>query len=153
MVEDHFAILKVGPALTFALREAVFALADVEADLGLEPPSGIREALESAMIANPAHWQGYYRGSPQDQKLARQYSFSDRIRYYWTVPEVQAAFQRLMRNLGDRPIPLGLLSQYLPDEHRKVRRGELRNHPRELLLGKVTGILEMYRRATQGPFG
>jgi len=153
MVEDHFAILKVGPALTFALREAVFALADIEATLGLEPLSGIREALEAAMIANPAHWQGYYRGSPPDQKLARQYSFSDRIRYYWTEPEVQAAFQRLMRNLGDRPIPLGLLSQYLPEEYRKVRRGELRNHPRELLLGKVTGILEMYRRATQGPFG
>jgi len=27
MVEDHFAILKVGPALRFALREAPFALA------------------------------------------------------------------------------------------------------------------------------
>jgi D-tagatose-1,6-bisphosphate aldolase subunit GatZ/KbaZ len=30
LVEDHFAILKVGPALTFAFREAVLALAEVE---------------------------------------------------------------------------------------------------------------------------
>ena len=30
LVEDHFAVLKVGPALTFALREALFALAAIE---------------------------------------------------------------------------------------------------------------------------
>mgnify|MGYP000116422516 CR=1 FL=1 len=144
MVEDHFAILKVGPALTFALREAVFALADIEAALGLEPLSGIREAFETAMLSNPVHWQKYYRGDPRSQKVARQYSLSDRIRYYWTAPEVQEAFRRLMRNLGDRPIPWGLLSQYLPEEYHKVRRGELRNHPRDLLLGKVTKVLEAY---------
>ncbi len=153
MVEDHFAILKVGPALTFALREAVFALAHIEAALGLEPPSGICEAFETAMLSNPDHWRKYYRGDPQSQKLARQYSLSDRIRYYWTVPEIQVAFQRLMRNLGDRPIPLGLLSQYLPDEYRKVRLGELRNHPRELLLGKVIGVLKTYWWATESASG
>ena len=27
LVEDHWAVLKVGPALTFAMREALFALA------------------------------------------------------------------------------------------------------------------------------
>lgn len=149
MVEDHFAILKVGPALTFALREAVFALADIETALGLDPPSGIREALEAAMLSNPVHWQKYYRGDPLSQKLARQYSLSDRIRYYWTASEVQAAFSRLMRNLGDRPIPLGLLSQYMPDEYRRVRCGELKNRPCDLLLGKVVKVLEMYRLATQ----
>ncbi|MDT7885203.1 MAG: class II D-tagatose-bisphosphate aldolase, non-catalytic subunit [Thermoflexus sp.] len=153
MVEDHFAILKVGPALTFALREAVFALEDIEAALGLEPPSGIREAFEAAMLSNPAHWQKYYRGDPRSQKLARQYSLSDRIRYYWTAPGVQEAFQRLMRNLGDRPIPLGLLSQYLPEEHRKVCRGELRNHPHDLLLGKVIRVLEAYQWATENATG
>ncbi|RME31170.1 MAG: tagatose-bisphosphate aldolase [Thermoflexia bacterium] len=150
MVEDHFAILKVGPALTFALREAVFALADIEAAMGLEPPSGIREAFEAAMLSNPVHWQRYYRGDPMSQKLARQYSLSDRIRYYWTAPEVQAAFSRLMRNLGDRPIPPGLLSQYMPEEFRKVRAGELKNRPDDLLLGRVMGVLEAYRLATQG---
>ncbi len=33
LVHDHFAILKVGPALTFALREAIFALAQIEQEL------------------------------------------------------------------------------------------------------------------------
>lgn len=150
LVEDHFAILKVGPALTFALREAVFALADIETALGLEPTSGIREAFDAAMLANPTHWQKYYRGDPRSQRLARLYSLSDRIRYYWTTPEVQAAFSRLMRNLDDRPIPLGLLSQYMPDEYRRVRSGELENRPRDLLLGKVMEVLETYRLATQG---
>lgn len=37
LVEDHFAILKVGPALTFAFREAVFALAAIEEVLCDEP--------------------------------------------------------------------------------------------------------------------
>ena len=32
-MRDHFAILKVGPALTFAFREAVFALAMMENEL------------------------------------------------------------------------------------------------------------------------
>ncbi len=33
LVRDHYAILKVGPALTFALREAIFALAQMENEL------------------------------------------------------------------------------------------------------------------------
>ncbi|MGS2982303.1 class II D-tagatose-bisphosphate aldolase non-catalytic subunit, partial [Escherichia coli] len=33
LVRDHFAILKFGPALTFALREAIFALAKIEQEL------------------------------------------------------------------------------------------------------------------------
>ena len=33
LVEDHFAILKVGPELTFAFREAVFALEAIEREL------------------------------------------------------------------------------------------------------------------------
>ena len=36
MVEDHFAILKVGPALTFAFREAVLALTLIEEALVAE---------------------------------------------------------------------------------------------------------------------
>jgi len=63
MVCDHFAILKVGPWLTFAFREAVFALAAVEEEwLGDRKGiaiSGVRESLEEAMLANPQYWKGY----------------------------------------------------------------------------------------------
>ncbi len=148
LVEDHFAILKVGPALTFALREAVFALAAIEEALSIEPPSGIRQALEKAMLANPVHWQKHYSGSPQRQKLARAYSFSDRIRYYWSTPRVQEAFERLLRNLEQTPPPLSLLSQYLPQEYEQVREGKIPNQPRSLLIARVRRTLEKYSEAT-----
>jgi D-tagatose-1,6-bisphosphate aldolase subunit GatZ/KbaZ len=37
MVRDHFAILKVGPAATFALREALMALCQIEAENWCRP--------------------------------------------------------------------------------------------------------------------
>jgi D-tagatose-1,6-bisphosphate aldolase subunit GatZ/KbaZ len=149
LVEDHFGILKVGPWLTFAFREAVFALAEIEAAL-CETPSRIRETLEVAMLTNPVHWKKHYGGDAQTQKFARSFSFSDRIRYYWNTPETQQAFERLMTNLGEKPLPLALLSQYLPEQYEKIRRGELKNHPRELLLGRVLDVLEIYHGACQG---
>ncbi len=148
LVEDHFAILKVGPWLTFAFREAVFALAEIEEAL-CETPSRIRETLEVAMLTNPVHWKKHYGGDAQIQKFARSFSFSDRIRYYWNTPETQQAFERLMHNLGEKPLPLALLSQYLPEQYEKVRSGELKNHPRELLLARVMDVLDVYARACQ----
>src|SRR5215831_8714045 len=50
LVEDHFAILKVGPWLTFAYREAVLALAEIEREwLDGKKTSHIRETLEEVM--------------------------------------------------------------------------------------------------------
>lgn len=147
LVRDHFAILKVGPALTFALREAIFALEDIESALGVQPPSRLREALEAEMLANPAYWQKHYGGDAHAQKFARAYSFSDRIRYYWNAPAVQSAFERLMSNLGERPLPLTLISQYLPGQYPKIRSGERKNHPRGLLLGQVMDVLNEYALA------
>jgi len=61
MVEDHFAILKVGPALTFAFREAVLALTLIEEALVAEEGrSHLRAVLERVMVAYPEHWQAYY---------------------------------------------------------------------------------------------
>jgi len=116
----------------------------------LETASRIREALEEAMLANPVHWQKHYGGSPQRQKFARAYSFSDRIRYYWNVPSVQAAFERLLRNLEQTPPPLSLLSQYLPQEYEQVRAGIISPQPRALLMARVTRTLETYRLACEG---
>ena len=143
MVEDGFAILKVGPALTFAFREAVFALAEMEEAL-CATPSRIREALEAAMLADPRHWEKHYSGDERRQKVARQFSFSDRVRYYWNTPQVRLAFEQLMTNLGETALPLTLLSQYLPEQYEKVRAGEVKNHPRELLLARVMDVLDDY---------
>ncbi len=98
LVGCHFAVLKVGPGLTFALREALFALAAIEAEL---LPAGrhsrLRETLEAAMLAAPGHWQGHYHGDAAALRLARAFSLSDRCRYYWPVPEVATAVEQLVR--------------------------------------------------------
>ena len=53
------------------------------------------------------------------------YGYSDRCRYYWNGPAVQEEIIRLLDNLRERPIPLTLVSQYLPLEYEAIRRGEL----------------------------
>jgi D-tagatose-1,6-bisphosphate aldolase subunit GatZ/KbaZ len=144
LVEDHFGILKVGPWLTFAFREAVFALAEMEEILIEGETSHLRQILEARMLANPANWRKHYDGSPRQQQISRVYSFSDRIRYYWADPQVQAAFGRLLANLGDSPLPLSLLSQYLPRQYDRIRSGVLKNCPRSILLDGVAHVLDDY---------
>ncbi len=148
MVTDHFAILKVGPALTFAFREAVFALELIEkewlggrSDVAL---SGLQTALESAMLADSRYWEPYYAGDAAAQAFARKYSLSDRCRYYWPTPPVQAALQRLLANLRAAPIPLALLSQYLPGQYERVRAGSLVNTPDAHILDKIEDVLADY---------
>lgn len=148
MVRDQFAILKVGPALTFAMREAIFALAEIE-KAWLSGRKGIvlsniRQLIDDVMLANPKYWQPYYPGDARQQAFARQFSLSDRIRYYWPVPEVEDAVQRLLHNLSAAPIPLPLLSQFLPDQFHAVRDGRLINNPKALIRHKITAVLGAY---------
>jgi len=151
LVRDHFAILKVGPALTFAFREAVFALSMIEQELLTGKPgetlSTLADVLEQAMLDDPAHWEKYYHGSPEERRFARKYSLSDRSRYYWPVPSVRAALERLLANLGQNPIPLTLLSQYSPVQYTRIREGSLANSPRALVMDKITSVLSDYAYA------
>jgi D-tagatose-1,6-bisphosphate aldolase subunit GatZ/KbaZ len=148
MVQDHFAILKVGPRLTFAFREAVFALAEVEKELLSDSAaaklSHLPEALETAMLENPVYWRSYYHGTEKELRLARKYSYSDRSRYYWPQPSVSAALDRLLHNLSSHPAPPSLLSQYLPRQAEAVRTGQLCNQPAELIRHKIREVLEHY---------
>jgi D-tagatose-1,6-bisphosphate aldolase subunit GatZ/KbaZ len=115
LVRDHFGILKVGPALTFAFREAVFSLAMIEDDLfPLDERSHLIRVLDDVMVRKPEHWKRYYPGDAREQAFKRKFSLSDRIRYYWVQPEVQLALAKLKRNLEGTRIPSALLSQYLP---------------------------------------
>ncbi|GAH10470.1 unnamed protein product, partial [marine sediment metagenome] len=75
MVEDGVAILKVGPALTFAFREALFALCYIEKELFSNKPeiqSNLIEILEEMMLENPKYWLDYYKGNEEEKKLARE---------------------------------------------------------------------------------
>lgn len=149
MVEDGIAILKVGPALTYALREGLFALESIEQELAIhrdEP--GLRETLDTAMLADDSHWAKYYRGTPQQQKFSRAFSFSDRARYYLPDETVTDAVDKLLENLEQVNIPMSLLSQYLPMQYRRVRDGLLENRPKDLLLDHIGDCIDDYLYAS-----
>ena len=58
LVRDHFAILKVGPQLTYAMREALFSLSHMEDELlGSGQRSNLRDVCERVMLENPGYWQ------------------------------------------------------------------------------------------------
>jgi D-tagatose-1,6-bisphosphate aldolase subunit GatZ/KbaZ len=148
LVEDHWAVLKVGPGLTFALREALFALAAIEEELIASPDqSHLPQVVERRMLAEPSQWQGYYPGSVDEQRLARRYSYSDRLRYYWPDQEVNSAQERLLTNLSSVELPLPLISAHLPDQYARVRRGELAAEPHALVIDHVRDVLRAYARA------
>lgn len=146
LVRDHFAILKVGPGLTFALREALWALVDIERELGVSPAQSLRQVVLGVMRRDPRHWKPYYT-NPVTETFDLQYSLSDRIRYYWPVPEVQESCDALLANLKSRGVPLTLLSQYLPRQYAAVREGALANDPRALVLDAVAQVLRGYADA------
>ncbi|PSJ56784.1 D-tagatose-bisphosphate aldolase, class II, non-catalytic subunit [Kumtagia ephedrae] len=148
LVEDGFPILKVGPELTFVLREALYGLDLVATDL--LPDYGDRplcQAMERLMLAQPGYWQGHYHGSPAEQRLQRHYSFSDRIRYYWNQPEAEAAVARLLEALRGKSVPATLMRQHLASF--EVFAGVALD-PEKLLVAAVQRSLDDYRFAATG---
>ncbi len=145
LVRDGFSILKVGPALTYAMRQALFALAVIE-DECVSPgqKSNLRQRIEDVMVKNPGYWQKHYPGSADEQHRLRVHSYSDRIRYYWNDPEVKAAVESLLANLECCGIPETLLSDYLPVQYQKVRGGTLENKVLPLVFDTVAEMLEPY---------
>ena len=148
LVRDHFAILKVGPAATYAFREAVFALAMIESELlPASQRSNLIEVLDRCMVDKPGSWRSYYQGDAHTLRLLRAYSLSDRSRYYWGEPPVQAALDTLVANLTAHAPPQILLSQYLPEQQRANEAGQLRPDPLALIRHKVAQRLAEYARA------
>ena len=148
LVRDHFAILKVGPGVTFALREALWALDAIERewiDPGLV--SGFRNVAIARMKAEPRHWARYYRarGAALDYDL--QYSLSDRIRYYWPDLEIARAQERMFGNLAQNPPPPALISQYLPIAYAAARDGLIGGGPAEQAMTQVCAVLDHYHAA------
>lgn len=147
MVEDGIAILKVGPALTFALREALFSLELIEKEL---TPlynwkrSRLRAVMDEVMLADPSRWDRYYHGSDTYRDYARAFSYSDRIRYYLPEPRIQAAIAALLQNLSGVEIPHALLMQYLPMQYQAVRTGALANTAEALLIDHIGDRIDDY---------
>ena len=144
MVQDGFAILKVGPELTFVLREALYALDLIASDL--LPEYGDRplyQTMEALMRAKSEHWDTHYTG--EDKQLLRHYSLSDRIRYYWPEPGAKVAVGKLMKALDGRIIPIELLWQHLPEA---AHFADKPCNPEDILVWRVTRSLATYHAAS-----
>ena len=153
MVQDGVAILKVGPALTFALREGLFALSFIERELISENHrANFIETLEKIMLENPVHWQKHYHGSEREKFLARKYSYSDRCRYYFSQPEIKNSIKKLFENIDDLilrdEILPGLLLQFMPRQYEKLQTGEIKNFKADSLVKDfITSVSEDYVEA------
>jgi len=154
LVNDHFMILKVGPALTFAYREGIFALETIERALAewhsSWKKSDVSQIIDLEMRRNPANWLDHYPGFLPKQAFLRKYSYRDRIRYYWALQPVQESLQRLFGNLNSCEVPLPLISQYIPEQYEKIRSGELGMDPKSWVADKVFQVLEKYHQAVGG---
>jgi D-tagatose-bisphosphate aldolase class II non-catalytic subunit len=145
LVRGGFAILKVGPWLTFALREALYGL-DAIADVldGHPPRGGLMAQMETVMRSAPDHWRSHYEGDDRALWLQRHFSYSDRIRYYWPDPAAQTAVAALLARLGEREIPRTVMSQFLPQI--AVAPGQSMRAD-ETLVEAVLNVLRRYHRA------
>src|SRR5471030_272578 len=146
LVEDHFAILKVGPALTFALREAIFALANIEQILiAPDEQSQVMSVIDRVMLDEPDYWKKYYHPTFSRSLIDLHFSLSDRIRYYWPHPRISMAVNTMLNNLQMSDIPLGLLSQYMPVQFDRVMSDVLSATPHDLIIDKIQDVLRAYR--------
>ncbi|WP_341964118.1 D-tagatose-bisphosphate aldolase, class II, non-catalytic subunit [Pseudomonas sp. RC10] len=151
LVRDGFAILKVGPGLTFALREALYALEQIAATLQVLPEQGhVHDVMENLMRQQPQHWNRYYHGDESALRLQRHFSYSDRIRYYWPSEPASEAVEVLFQALGEQPISETLISQFLPHLYPHVANGKGDSSAKGLVLAAIAHVLKQYRHACEG---
>ena len=142
LVAAHFGILKVGPELTFAFRQAVLALDRLAALAGL--PSGVEVALRSVMAEDSRHWRAYVEPGPDEARMML-YGLSDRVRYYWPRPAVQAAQRALFDGLRAAAPAPGLVAQVTGEMVASVDPARL---PETIIARMVGDVVARYRTAT-----
>jgi D-tagatose-1,6-bisphosphate aldolase subunit GatZ/KbaZ len=147
MVADHFILLKVGPCLTNAFREAVFTLEEIEAErLKSRPgavPSDLRRVMQQLMLQYPVHWRSHYRGTEEECRRMRLSSRLDRIRCYWGYPQAQAALERLHRNLAPS-VPADLVERYFADQVSLISSDAPALNPAEFIRRRIQEALRPY---------
>lgn len=145
LVQDGFAILKVGPELTFILRETFYALDLIASDLipGYQNRP-LKQQMDLLMQETPEHWNGHYSRNTAAQKFLRHYSLSDRIRYYWTHPKAMRAIKNLTTALDGKRVPLPLFWQHMPAA------ADFADKPlnvEEMVIWRVIECLKSYHKA------
>ena len=148
LAQRHFAVLKVGPALTFAYRQAIYALDGVASwlapDAARDPIAPVMEAL---MLENPSNWAKHYAGDAATLRLLRHFSYADRIRYYWAQPRAVEAVEQVLASLATAKPPAPLLEQYFaPEVITRAERLESRSPDwaRALIYAQIQAALVPY---------
>jgi D-tagatose-1,6-bisphosphate aldolase subunit GatZ/KbaZ len=148
LVKDHFAILKVGPGLTFAMREALWALDAMDQEWTPDHlQARLRDTVLERMREQPRYWERYYHAVGKPLTVDLQYSLSDRVRYYWPDSVIESARVRLFDNLRANPPPISLISQHLPRALHAVRTGSATRDPLSLAVAHVSAVLDDYHHA------
>ncbi|MBQ3458591.1 MAG: class II D-tagatose-bisphosphate aldolase, non-catalytic subunit, partial [Synergistaceae bacterium] len=85
----------------------------------------------------------------EEKRIARKYSYSDRCRYYFSLPEIKSAISKLFANIDSiaDKIPAGMLRQYMPRQYRRVRDGRLEMKAASLVKDCVVELCEDYNYA------
>ncbi|MBN8631407.1 MAG: class II D-tagatose-bisphosphate aldolase, non-catalytic subunit [Rhodobacterales bacterium] len=144
LAELGFAFQKVGPALTFAWREALYALDAIRCQNGWASGPSLADRMEAVMLENPAYWQAHIHGHTADPRTERHFGLADRIRYYWPHPMAQEAVQRLMSDLADKRLPDPVLAAHFRADEIASARASHYALPRALALARVQTALRPY---------
>lgn len=148
MKQDGVGILKVGPELSYAHREALFSLSAIETELiPAEARGNYLAVLEKAMVENPIHWETWYKGDEKTLHHLRMHSKLDRGRYYMTVPAVQEAERKLLQNLKSVSIPVELIEKYFPGTWEQVPHQETGSLPEKLIQAEINRVVQKYMEA------
>ena len=135
-----FAFQKVGPALTFALRKALYAIDEIVQKLS---PSSVAlpMVMEAAMRENPKHWRSYYS---EEDTFKWHFSYADRIRYYWPLPVVQKAVENLISTFDELKVSKQILAKHFSTAVLDRSEGLASSHGRAIVRSEVQSALLPY---------
>ena len=145
----HFAIIKVGPALTFAYRQAIYALDQFAADFGYTPKDTPRvpQIMAQIMQADPKNWRKHYPEAAENLSHLLHYSYADRIRYYWPHHLAQQRLAQLFAALPPiAPRDAMLLPYFAPEilARADLLRAKGKAWPRTMILAQIQQALAAY---------
>lgn len=141
LVASRFSILKVGPELTAAYREAVVAMACIEERLPLNSKSGIMAVIAREMESEPKYWRSYIAADGRAEHM-KIFGLSDRVRYYWPNESIQSALKVLAANIDAASGETGLIAQFacLPEQRTLTL-------SQEIIQARVGAVVSKYRSA------
>ncbi len=147
LVAGQFAILKVGPELTFSYREAVFAMAAIEDLLDLPKRSNIVAVIDDEMNKDDRNWRSYVPGGEQRRAL-KLFGLSDRVRYYWPNTKIGKSLEQLQRNINTASVPIGMIRQFATEECLSQPQLPL---SQRIIDSKVGAVVRKYLSASGNP--